>query len=201
MAVMNPGPVEPESRFSNPTHRCPMPGYWHSTDDHSTELEVSALLAGLVTGLQPEVVIETGAAWGQTTAAISNALRYNEHGRLYSFEPDPERHMYAVKRTRDMPVDVLLSESITDWVPPGFIGFAFFDSTFPLRVPEFLHYRQWMGGRTVVAFHDTAPQAGGGQLGDHYDLDTQINSELVLPGYLRVINLPTPRGITIGQVL
>lgn len=159
------------------------------------------MLAGLVIGLQPDIVIETGAAWGQTSEAIGWALRTNEHGHLYSFEPDLERHAHALGRTFELPVDVLPIESMTDWEPSGTIGFAFFDSTFPLRVPEFLHYRRWMNERTVVAFHDTAPQAGGGQLDDWYDLATQIEHLLVYPGYLRAIHFPTPRGLILGQVL
>lgn len=191
----------PESRFTSPTHRCPEPGNWTSADDHSTEREVSELVAGLVRGLQPDMVIETGAAFGQTTELIGHALVANEHGWLYSFEPDLDRHAYALGRTIDLPVGILPVESIGEWEPPGEIGFAFFDSLFDLRVPEFRHYRQWMTDRTIVAFHDTAPQAGGGQLGDWYDLATQIEYELVRGGAIRTISLPTPRGLVIGQVL
>jgi Methyltransferase domain len=201
MEAIVPGAVGPESRFSAPTHLCPYPGNWHSTDDHSAEMEVSDLLRGLVRGLQPEVVIETGAAWGQTTEALGSALDNNGHGRLYSFEPDPLRARYARSRTSNLPVDVLVTESIGEWEPPGTIGFAFFDSTFPLRVAEFEHYNQWMDYRTIVAFHDTAPQAGGGQLGDWYDLATYIEAHLVATNRLRAISLPTPRGLIIGQVL
>lgn len=191
----------PESRFSGPTHRCPHPEHWSSWDDHSAEVEVTELLVGLIRGLQPDVVVETGTAWGQTAEAIGHALASNGHGRLFSFEPIHERAAVASIRCLNVPVDVAYTESITDWIPPAAIDFAFFDSTFSLRVPEFRHYRKWMTDRTIVAFHDTAPQAGGGQLGDWYDLATQIEHELTRPGCLRTIDLPTPRGLMIGQVL
>lgn len=201
MEAVTLSPVGPESRFSEATHRCPYPHYWHSMDDHSAELEVTELLAGFVRALQPEVVIETGAAWGQTAEAIGHALERNRHGWLYSFEPDLDRHAHTVGRCFDLPVEIIPMESIGDWVPPDDIGFAFFDSTFPLRVSEFRFYRQWMNDRTIVAFHDTAPQSGGGQLGDWYDLSSQIEHELTSPGLIRTIDMPTPRGLVIGQVL
>lgn len=191
----------PESRFTKAHHRCPNPDLWHSWDDHSAEVEVSEMLAGLVRGLQPEVVIETGAAWGQTTEAIGRALQVNEHGHLYSFEPDPKRHEHTWGKCFKLRavVTVFPTESITGWIPPGEIDFAFFDSTFPLRVPEFLHYLPHMTDRTIVAFHDTAPQAGGGQLGDWYDLATEIKATLA--SYLHIIEFPTPRGLILGQVV
>lgn len=190
--------AEPESRFTRPTDLCPHPERWTSTDDHSTEVEVSELLAGLVRGLQPELCIETGTAWGQTAQAIGEALQRNGHGRLVTFEPDPERAAFSEARCDGLPVEVNACSSV-ERVPCQPVDFAFFDSLFPLRVPEFLFYRPEMHAGTIVAFHDSAPGAGGGQFDLGRDLRTEI--AVVLAPYLRFIHLPTPRGITIGEVL
>lgn len=204
--------AESEARFTAPSHTCPYPDYWTSTDDHSTEIEVSEMLAGLVRGLQPNTCIETGTAWGQTAEAIGKALRQNGHGALYTYETDEHRAGESHKRIKGLPVNVVLGSSLETgynlWpfgvgVPmskPVAVDFAFFDSEFPLRIEEFRHFRPHMTNRTVVAFHDTAFQAGSGQF-PNGDLRDNIQWELVDAGIISIIDLPTPRGITIGRVL
>lgn len=155
------------------------------------------MLAGLVRGLQPSLCIETGSAWGQTSEAIGHALHANGHGRLAAIEPDPERAEHTARRCAGLPVDVVNTESL-DYKPNGPIGFVFFDSLFPLRCVEFLAWRDNMHPGTVVAFHDSAPGHGGGQFPNGRDLRGTIETELV--DHLRVIHLPTPRGITIAEV-
>lgn len=194
--IFRPGPIGLESRFTPSTEACPHPERWHSTDADSTEIEVSQLIAGLVVGLQPELVVETGSAWGQTTKLIGEALRHNGHGELHSIEPDPER----VEHTRNLctakgggewlPVKVHEMKSL-DWVPPGPIDFAFFDSLIELRVPEFEGYLPHMHQGTIVAFHDTA---------DHHGLWPHI-AGLERAGKLLPIRLPTPRGLVIAEVI
>jgi predicted O-methyltransferase YrrM len=195
------GPVGPESRFSRPDHLCPHPEYWSSTDDHSTEIEVSEMLAGLVRGLQPEYVVETGSAWGQTSEAIGKALKANGHGRLVSLEVDQERVDYSRNRCAGLPVDCRKQASL-DFVPEEEIQFAFFDSLFTLRVPEFNRYYTHMKKGAIVAFHDTHPGHGGGQFYDYnMDLRTAILQDLENKGFLKAIYMCTPRGIMIGEVM
>ena len=86
-----PGPPAPESRYYQPTVDCPHPERWTSTDDDSTEIEVSDLAWGLVRATQPSLCVETGAAWGQTAERIGWALAANGHGHLYTLEPDRRR--------------------------------------------------------------------------------------------------------------
>lgn len=188
------GKAVPESEFTRPSGWCPEPHRWHATDDHSTEIEVSALIAGMVRGLQPDVVVETGAAWGQTAEAIGLVLRGNGHGHLWSLEVDPERVAYARKRCDGLPVTVLEQSSL-EFTPPDGVGLAFFDSLFPTRVPEFERYRPHMAQGCVVVFHDSAPLHGGGQFPDDRDLMQTLNL-LDIP----LLHLRTPRGVTIGQV-
>jgi hypothetical protein len=183
----NPGP---ESRFTAPNSECAHPDRWSSDDDDSTEFEVSQLVAGFVTALQPDYVIETGTAWGQTAEMIGARLRDNGQGMLVTLEPDTERCRYSAERCRGLPVRVMAQESMT-WVPEQAIDFAWFDSLIPLRCAEFRYFRSWMHGSTVVGFHDTGPQHG---------LRPQIDV-LASEGLLAPLYLPTPRGVCFARVL
>jgi predicted O-methyltransferase YrrM len=145
------------------------------------------MVAGVVRGLQPGYVIETGSAWGQTAAAIGKALLRNRHGSIDSIEPDPHRCATTRLRCDGLPVEVHQVSSL-DFTPARTIDFAFFDSLLELRIPEFHRFRPWMRVGTIVAFHDTRPGR---------DLRAEIESELDI----RFIHLPTPRGITFGEVI
>lgn len=196
--IDTPGDPESEDRFTWSTTLCPNPRYWTSTDGDSTEVEVSVLVGGLVRGLQPDYCVETGAAWGQTTWAIGQALSLNGHGHLVSLEPDQERAEATVNRCQRLPVTVLVQESLS-WEPEQVIDFAFFDSFYELRVPEFRAYRRFLRSGSIVAFHDSAPEHGAHRIPSGLDLRSEIAAELSED--LRFIHLPTPRGITLGEVL
>jgi hypothetical protein len=190
--IHRPGRLEDESRFTPATAICPHPHYWHSTDVDSTEVEVSELIAALVRALQPEVVVETGAAWGQTSRLIGQALQRNGHGTLYSLEIDEERADYTQRQCDGLPV-VVERVSSMEYMPPAKVGFAFFDSFVSLRVDEFERYGRQPGyeRNAFVAFHDTA---------DHHGLWPGI-AELEEQGKLLPIRLPTPRGVVIAEVI
>ncbi|MEV6413850.1 class I SAM-dependent methyltransferase [Kribbella sp. NPDC051718] len=183
-----PTPPAPESRWTPPRPDCPHPEYWTSTDAHSTEIEVSELVAAFVRALQPDYVVETGTCWGQTAELIGQALRANRHGRLISLEIDAEKIEYSRNRCGGLPVEVIQCSSL-EFAPTETIGFAWFDSLLDLRLPEFLQYREHMQAGTVVGFHDTGPQFGA--------FGPMIAS---IPG-IRPIQLPTPRGVTFAEVL
>jgi predicted O-methyltransferase YrrM len=179
----------PESTWTAPRPDCPHPEWWHSSDDHSTEHEVTDLVAGLIRALQPELVVETGTCWGQTAEQIGHALLANGHGHLVTLEPDPEKAAASRSRCAGLPVTVLEQESLT-WTPTGPVGFAWFDSLFELRAAEFRHYLPWLRAGTVVAFHDTGPQ---------HPLRPDLN-RLEQQGLLKLLYLPTPRGVGLAQV-
>lgn len=189
--------TDTEARFFEPTALCPRPELWHSVDGDSAEVEVSDLLFGLVRALQPELCVETGAAFGQSAYAIGDALRMNGHGHLISLELDPIRAQIAAETCRDLPVSILRAPSL-EWEPLADtrIGFVFLDSVSTLRVAEFRHLRSWMHAGSIVCMHDTAP--GHGKMNGS-DTREQIERELV--SEVRLIHLPTPRGLTIAEVV
>lgn len=179
-----------ESRFTQPRPDCPNPQWWTSADSDSTEVEVTALVAAVVTALQPDYVIETGAAFGQTSEAIGHALLSNGHGRLVTLEVDPARVRQARARCAGLPVEVR-QESSLEFTPDSPVDFAWFDSLFDLRPREFERYLPYMHARTVVGFHDTGPQHPV-----RAQLDLLENRGLLLsPLYL-----PTPRGVCFGGI-
>jgi hypothetical protein len=182
--------VQLESTWTAPRSDCPRPDWWHATDDDSTEIEVSELLAGFVRALQPEIVVETGTAWGQTAELIGRALKANGHGHLYTTETNVERVVAATGRCAGLPVTVLNQESLS-FTPPGPVGLAFFDSFIPIRVQEAQALRPWLQPGALLGFHDCGPQHG-------YRDEVEA---LAQDGWLRMIYLPTPRGVIFAEVL
>lgn len=181
-----------EGRWTQSSPFCREPQRWTSQDADSTEWEVSEMIGGLIRGLQPEVVVETGSAWGQTTKVIGRVLMANGHGTCYSLEPDPDRFAYSRWYCHDEicagKVKIIQGESLSFTPPEGFIDFLFSDSLYKLRGPELERFRPWMDEAGFVCVHDTAP----GQ-GDVVDLQTIIEA---LPGY-KSLRLHTPRGLTL----
>jgi len=177
--------VNTEDRFTPARPDCPYPQRWHSADSDSTELEVSHLVAAFVRALQPNLVVETGTAWGQTAELIGQALKANGQGRLITLEPDPARAEHSRNRCAGLPVEVLQQSSL-DWAPDGPIDFAWFDSLFHLRPEELRHYRLDFSTRAVVGFHDTGPQHPV-----RNSLDGLVADGLLEPPLF----LPTPRGV------
>lgn len=200
--MMFPEMAGPESRFTASTEHCPHPERWSSTDPDSTEQEVIDLLYGLVRALQPDACLETGTAFGEAAVSISDALYDSGHGHLYTLECDPERVAYARERL-DRPTHcaTVIEGASLDWTPPEGIvfGFCYFDSYYPLRVPEFRHFRPFMHKGTIACFHDTAPSHGRASDEPGQDIRSTIATQLQKE--IRMIHLPTPRGITIGEVL
>lgn len=180
-----------ESTFTPARPDCPHPEHWHATDGDSAEVEVTELVAAFVRALQPEVVVETGTAFGQTAMTIGHALARNGHGHLWTVEPDPERSRQAEVQLLSVPVTVVRAKSL-DWTPPAGIGFAWFDSLLHLREAEFRAYRPQMAGGAMVGFHDCGPQHG---------VVRDAVERLAHEGELRPIYLPTPRGVMFAEVL
>jgi len=180
--------VVPESTWTSAKPWCPHPEHWHSTDPQSTEIEVSELVMGFIRALQPDYVIETGSCLGQTSQAIGLALYANGHGRLDTLEPAADRAEVTRARCTELPVTVHEVASL-DFLPAQRVDFAWLDSRFELRIPEFMRYRDWMEPGAIVGFHDTAPHhaESWGEMIDAVD-------------GLRSIRLRTPRGVTFAEV-
>jgi hypothetical protein len=178
-----------ESRFTEPRPDCPHPDRWHSDDADSTEWEVTELVAAFVTALRPDVVVETGSAWGQTAEAIGAALTAG--ARLHTLEPDAGRASATRKRCAHLPVTVHQVPSLS-WRPVDGIGFAWLDSLHHLRVPEFRRFYPHFASGAFVGFHDTGPHQGS--------LRDEILT-LEAEGLLLPVFLPTPRGCCIAEVV
>lgn len=147
------------------------------------------MIGGFVRALQPEIVVETGSAFGFGSEAIGRALQANGHGRLYSLEVNPERVQIARRRVAGLPVDIVEGDSL-EFTPPGEVGFAFFDSYPELRADEFRRYLPSMRPMTVVAFHDAAP---------HHAVWPSIE-KLEEEGLLKAFRIRSPRGLAIAQI-
>lgn len=182
-----------EGRFTDRRDFCPNPGNWHSADADSTEYEVLELLGGLVRALQPEIVVETGTAFGYGALHIAQALKANGHGKLYTFEIDLERIGISAETLKDFPQQVdIVPTDIRQWTPPGDIEFAFFDSgRTEDRHLEFRYCRQWLKSGSIVAFHDAAP---------HHAVWAGVQ-QLERDGFLKPIRLHTPRGLALAEVI
>lgn len=179
-----------EAGFTKPTAECPHPEYWHSYDLQGTEAEVIDLVGGLVRGLQPDVVLETGTSRGFMAAMIGHALTANGHGHLHTYEPDEETFTEAVATVAEVAgaVTVHNEPSMVPWTH-GAIDFAWFDSLVELRWPEFDFYFPHMSHRCVVGFHDTAEKFG--------DWPVPVRDDVRIQSF----DLPTPRGVILGRVI
>lgn len=180
-----------ESRYTLPTAACPHPERWHSTDWDSAEMEVTHLVASFVQALRPNIVVETGSAFGQTAEAIGEVLEEAGVGLLHTIEPSPERAEVTRQRCIELPVEVHETTSL-EFDPPAGIGFAWLDSLLDLRVPEFRHLYPYFTAHAFVGFHDTADHQGG--------LWKEILG-LEQEGMLLPVRLPTPRGVVIAEVV
>lgn len=194
--------MELESRFTPPRPDCPHPERWHSPDSDSTEIEVSRLVAAFVEALRPDLVIETGTAFGQTAELIGDALGPVANTWLITFEPDAERARQARQRCIATRVEVREEPSLvgiqslidaTDGNHPP-VGFAWLDSLLELRAQELRLIRPLLSPGAIVGVHDC------GEPGHtkYSEFSQGIAQEAQRLGFTR-ISLPTPRGVTFLQ--
>src|SRR5215831_10345833 len=114
----------------------------------------------LIRAVQPEVVVETGTAAGQTAYAIGWALKVNGHGCLYTVEIDRGAATAAEQRLQGLPVIVACADSL-DWWPQYPIDFAWIDSgTAQTRVREIDRWVSMFNPGALIGVHDTAPNEG-----------------------------------------
>lgn len=192
--------MELESRFTPPRPDCPHPERWHSPDADSTEIEVSRLVAAFVEALRPDLVIETGSAFGQTARLIGQVLRDAGTGHLVTFEVDPFRVGYTADQCDGLPVQVSPERSL-DGIQAlitggrsGQVGFAWLDSLLELRVPELRTIRPLLSPGAIVGVHD----CGEPEHTKYNQFSREVAHRAHDMGFAR-ISLPTPRGVTFLQ--
>jgi predicted O-methyltransferase YrrM len=193
--------MELESRFTEPRTDCPHPERWHSPDSDSTEIEISRLVAAFVEALRPDLVIETGSAFGQTAELIGNVLFQAGVGHLVTFEVDTARVAATADRVAGLPVQVAPQPSLEgiqeliDGGRAGQVGFAWLDSLFELRVPELRLIRPLLSQGAIVGIHDCGEPGAT----KYNDFSRGVALEAKRLGFKR-ISLPTPRGVTFLQM-
>jgi len=180
-----------ESQFTRPRPDCPHPERYTTHDIQGTEIQVIEMVAGMIRGLQPDTVLETGTSRGFMAKAVGRALLQNGRGVLHSYEVDEPTWLEAVDYVHhdgelEGTVVIHNEPSMSPW-EHGSIDFAWFDSHIQLREQEFDFYRQFFHSRTVVGFHDTAPHFG------------DWSHSLMRRDDLRAIRLPTPRGVIFAR--
>lgn len=183
----------PESDFTAASDFCPHPERWTAEDNQATEDQVLELISALVIALQPDYCIETGSYIGMATERIAAALTRNGHGRLTSLEVSPSKAAIAASRVERFDCVEVINRNSLLFNPKQPIDFAWIDSgRGGVRAEEILHFHPWFHYGTVIAIHDTAPH--------HPDIATSI-ADLIQRGYISAVNLPTPRGICICNVI
>lgn len=180
--------IATEARWTPPRAECAHPEWWHSADDESTELEVTELVAAFVRALQPELVLESGTAFGQTAEAIGRALVANGHGELLTTEIDLERAAIASDRCTGLPVSVIRRPTSTIAPRAGSIELAWIDGHIAERLADLRHLRPFLRAGAIVGVHDASPFHG-------------IRPGLEAEAWVRWLYLPTPRGVLFGEVL
>lgn len=185
-----------EAKFTKPRPDCEHPERWHTRDVQATEIEVVEMVAGMIRGLQPDVVLETGTSRGFMTLAIAEALETNGRGVVFTYEPVAETMTEAL-RTWDekggpesLPIISRECGSMDYAWKDGPIDFAWHDSLLGLRVPEFEFYLPHYSERAVVCFHDTAPRFGA--------WSNSLRRRLQRAGF-SYLEMPTPRGCIISR--
>lgn len=126
---------------------------WKYDGSMATEGEVLDLIFGLVRVTKPDTAVETGTFWGHGAEAISEALRLNERGNLWTVERS-EKFDY---KPRDR-VTYVQADSI-EWSAndaPAEINFAFVDcsSDYHDRVEVFKNLWPRMTPGGLICVHD-----------------------------------------------
>ncbi len=181
-----------ESDFTKPRQECREPKWWHTHDIQGTEAEVIEMVAGMIRGHQPDVVLETGTSRGFMALAIGQALKSNGHGTLHTYEPDIPTLNEALRNWEpyeDLPIIPYAQPSMKPWSFQP-IDFAWHDSLLQLRQPEFEFYLEHYSERAIVCFHDTAPHFG--------PWSDRLRTALLSQGF-SYLDWPSPRGVIIAR--
>ncbi len=179
--------------YHRATPECAHPERWSMIDSMTAEVEVLELLATLVTTLKPELVVETGSFLGVSTEWIARGLERNGRGRVISCEFDPVVYAKAKERLAGSPLlpwMELRNESSLEMTVEGTIDLLFADSDPELREAEVKRYLPQMNPHGLIVIHDAS---------SHLKTVREAALTMEREGLLRVLLLPTPRGLVLAQ--
>lgn len=125
-------------------------GLWSAWDDMAVEQEVAELLYGIVRVTKPGLVLESGTGRGVGSLYIAAALKDNQAGRLYTFEPVERFAAEARHRLARYPATVLAGSTL-DYCQGDMPDLVFLDSGPDTRPQEIA---LWLGRDTALAVHD-----------------------------------------------
>jgi predicted O-methyltransferase YrrM len=181
----------PESVFTDlPSPWCPHPEQYSAFDTDAGELEALECLAAIVRVVKPEFVLETGTNRGVSAMYLAEALRRNGRGRMVTLEINAD---YAADANELLGEYDLLDycevrlESSFAYQPPRCIDLLFSDAEMGNRIAEIERYRPWLAPRAWVAVHDSLKHRS-------------VIGDLAVLDWIERIDLPTPRGLTIGRI-
>lgn len=178
----------PESTI--PSSHCPNVRLYTMVDRISAESEILVLLKALVISLKPQFILETGTYHGSTASAMLQGIEYNQYGELITLEADRQL-AEKVQSEIDNPHLKIINTNSLEYIPKKPIDLLYLDSSRPIRIKEFWHYKKYLSSNAIIIWHDSAPE--------HACVYEDINS-LYNEGIIDRILLNTPRGFTISKV-
>lgn len=179
--------MQPE--VSNPTVECPFPQLWRMHDDQSAEVEVLDFLNQFVKTIKPRLVVETGTHRGRSARSIASALQLNGFGKLITCETVKEHCMDALVLLRGYErfADLRNQSSLTlEGDEP--IDLLFCDSDKTIRLQEVEYFWNRLTPASIILIHDV-----------NTDCHKELREQVAAHSGLRIIFLPTPRGLAICQ--
>lgn len=178
----------PESTI--PSDHCPHTRLYTMVDRISAESEVLVLLKALVISLKPNFILETGTYHGSTASAMLQGIEYNQFGELTTLEADKQLAEKVQKELNNPHVKIINSNSLA-YVPEKPIDLLYLDSSRPIRIEEFWHYKNYLSSNAIIIWHDSAPE--------HVCVYEDIN-KLYNEGIIDRVLFNTPRGLTISKL-
>jgi predicted O-methyltransferase YrrM len=176
---------------SHPSQACTAPYLWSMLDEWTPELETLEFLYTFTRLIKPLFCLETGAWRGFTTYAIGRALYQNGRGHLMSLEQAEDiqviAHERIVAQQLTEKVKVIHAHSLLFQVQEK-IDLLVLDADLNTRLAEFEHFETALSPAAFVVVHDAHhPQVYAGL------------QAIVAVGRLKMLYLPTPRGIALCQ--
>lgn len=159
-------------------------------DRFATEHQVTTLVAAFVTALQPDYVLEVGSYRGQTTRAMGEALAANGQGHLDAVEITSAQARSTQKACERLPVKVHTMD-FQEFTPRQVVDFAWIDAAMTNRGRDARRVLEFSRPGTILGLHDTAIRFKA----------YEAVQPLVTEGLVRIIYLPTARGVAFAEVL